>query len=55
MLGALCQRYPEIDIELEITNREKIVERLRGNQDDLYIMSYPPDDLDIVTHPFSEK
>ena len=55
MLGAFCQRYPEIDIELEITNREKIVERLRGNQDDLYIMSYPPDDLDIVTHPFLEN
>jgi DNA-binding transcriptional LysR family regulator len=55
MLGAFCQRYPEIDIELEIANREKIVERLRGNQDDLYIMSYPPEDLDIVTHPFLEN
>lgn len=55
MLGAFCQRYPEIDIELEIANREKIVERLRCNQDDLYIMSYPPDDLDIVTHPFLDN
>jgi DNA-binding transcriptional LysR family regulator len=55
MLGAFCQRYPEIDIELEIANREKIVQRLRGNQDDLYIMSYPPDDLDIVTHPFLDN
>ena len=36
MLGAFCKRYPEIDIELEIANREKIVERLRNNQDDLY-------------------
>ena len=55
MLGAFCRRYPDITIELEIANREKIVQRLRGNQDDLYIMSYPPDDLDIVTHPFLDN
>jgi DNA-binding transcriptional LysR family regulator len=51
MLGAFCQRYPEIDIELEIANRGKIVDRLRGNEDDLYVMSYPPEDMDIVTQP----
>ncbi len=55
MLGTFCQHYPEIDIELEIANREKIVERLRNNQDDLYVMSYPPDDLDITTHPFLDN
>jgi len=30
MLGAFCRRFPDIDIELEIGNREKIVERLRN-------------------------
>lgn len=55
MLGAFCQRYPDIDIELEIANRAKIVERLRNNQDDLYVMSYPPDDLDIVRLPFLDN
>jgi DNA-binding transcriptional LysR family regulator len=55
MLGAFCQRYPELDIELEIANREKIVERLRGNQDDLYVMSYPPENVDIVSLPFLEN
>ncbi|MBS1145656.1 MAG: LysR family transcriptional regulator [Proteobacteria bacterium] len=55
MLGAFCQRYPDIDIELEIANREKIVDRLRNNQDDLYVMSYPPEDLDIVRLPFLDN
>ena len=55
MLGTFCQHYPDIDIELEIANREKIVERLRSNQDDLYVMSYPPEDLDITTHPFLDN
>ena len=52
MLGAFCQRYPEIAIELEIANREKIVARLRDNEDDLYVMSHPPVDMDLVIRPF---
>ncbi len=55
MLGAFCQRFPEIDIELEIANRGKIVDRLRGNEDDLYVMSYPPEDMDIVTLPILDN
>lgn len=55
MLGAFCRRYPDIDIELEIANREKIIERLRNNQDDIYVMSYPPDNLDIVRLPFLDN
>jgi DNA-binding transcriptional LysR family regulator len=55
MLGAFCQRYPEIELELEITNRQKVIERLRANQDDLYVMSYPPDDVDIVSHTFLDN
>jgi LysR family transcriptional regulator, low CO2-responsive transcriptional regulator len=55
MLGNFYRRYPDIDIELEIANRQKIVERVYGNQDDLYIMSYPPEQLDIVSHPFLDN
>jgi DNA-binding transcriptional LysR family regulator len=55
MLGDFYRRYPDIDIELEIANRQRIVERLLGNQDDLYVMSYPPDNLDIVSHPFLDN
>ncbi|MBP5997225.1 MAG: LysR family transcriptional regulator [Azonexus sp.] len=55
MLGDFYRRYPDIDIELEIANRQRIVERLHGNQDDLYIMSYPPEQLDIVSHPFLDN
>lgn len=55
MLGAFCQRYPEIDIELEVANRARIVERLRANEDDLYIMSFPPEELDVVATPFLDN
>ena len=55
MLGNFYRRYPDIDIELEIGNRQKIVERLFDNQDDLYVMSYPPEHLDIVSYPFLDN
>ena len=51
MLGNFCRRYPDIDIELEVANRARIVERLRANEDDLYIMSFPPEELDVVARP----
>lgn len=55
MLGAFCQRYPDIDIELEVANRARIVERLRANEDDLYIMSFPPEEVDVVATPFLDN
>lgn len=55
MLGAFCRRHPHIDVQLEITNRAGVVARMRGNEDDLYIMSLPPNDLDIVVRPFLDN
>lgn len=45
LLGGFCERYPEIDISLEVLNRDHVVNRLRANLDDLYVMSQPPADL----------
>lgn len=55
LLGPFCQLYPGIDISLEITNHERLLERLSDNQDDLYILSQPPQNLDIACHPFLEN
>ncbi len=45
LLGSFCKLHPGIDISLEILNRDHVIARLRGNLDDLYVMSMPPDDL----------
>ena len=50
LLGAFSKMYPEVDIALEVQNREGILRRLRENRDDFCIMSIPPDDIDIVRH-----
>lgn len=55
ILGDFCARYPEIDIALEVLNRDGVVERLREHRDDLYILSQPPVDLPVARHPFLDN
>lgn len=55
LLGPFCQLYPGIDIALQVTNHEGILERMNGNMDDLYIMSQVPEHLDINCQPFLEN
>lgn len=52
ILGSFCRRHPDVDVALEVLNRDGVVQRLRGNQDDLYIMSMPPGDMDIEKDVF---
>lgn len=55
LLGPFCERYPGIDVKLEVANREAVIERLARNEDDLYIMGSPPPQFDIASHPFLEN
>lgn len=52
ILGTFCAKYPQIDISLEILNRDGVVKRLEENLDDLYIMSQPPLHMDIEDEVF---
>jgi LysR family transcriptional regulator, low CO2-responsive transcriptional regulator len=54
-IAPFCQLYPGIDVALEITNHERVLERLGENLDDLYIISKIPDRLDVALHPFLEN
>ncbi len=55
LLGPFCDRYPGIDVRLEVANREAVVERLARGEDDLYIMTSPPQHFDIAMRPFLEN
>lgn len=52
LLGSFCTQYPDIDIALEVLNRDGVVQRLQGNLDDLYIMSMPPPNMDLADQVF---
>lgn len=44
VLGHFKQRYPGMQISLKVSNRERILERLVANEDDLYIMGQKPEE-----------
>jgi LysR family transcriptional regulator, low CO2-responsive transcriptional regulator len=55
ILGPFCQRYPGIDISLTVTNHQFIMEGMMTNQNDLYILSQLPEEVDVQSHPFLEN
>ncbi len=55
LLGLFCQVYPGIEVALKVTNREEALERLMSNEDDLYILGQPPEELDVESVPFLEN
>ncbi|MBN8763751.1 MAG: LysR family transcriptional regulator [Thiobacillus sp. 63-78] len=55
LLGPFCQAHSGVDVSLKVSNRERVLERLAGNQDDLYILGQPPEDIDAMAEPFLEN
>lgn len=47
LLGPFCQRYPGIDIQFTVANRQQIIDRLDQGLDDFYVFSHLPESLDI--------
>lgn len=52
LVGTFCRRYPDIEVSLEVLNRDGVVRRLRESLDDLYVMSMPPDDIELDDQVF---
>ncbi|MDD3759651.1 MAG: LysR substrate-binding domain-containing protein [Acidithiobacillus sp.] len=55
LLGAFCAAHPGIEAHLEIVNRNSILERLRENLDDVYIMGQVPEEIDGIAQPFLDN
>ncbi len=49
MLAAFVQKYPGIEVSLQIHHRETLLERMAHNTDDLYIFGNPPPQSDAVS------
>lgn len=55
LLGSFCQRYPGIDISLKVTNHQEIQQRMINNEDDLYVVSHPHKDIDLISQSFLDN
>ena len=52
LIAAFCQRHPEVKVTLDVSNREHILARLADSEKDLAIMGRPPEESNLVAHPF---
>lgn len=55
LLGGFCAAHPGIDVAMVVGNRENLLQRLAGNQDDLYIMGQPPEQVDVISEAFADN
>lgn len=55
LLGGFCAAHPGIEVAMVVGNRENLLQRLAGNEDDLYIMGQPPEQMDVVCEPFADN
>lgn len=53
VLGGFCDEYPEIDVSLKVTNRERVLERIAQGEDDLFVLGQVPDEGGLVAIPFA--
>jgi len=51
-LGQFCEQFPGVDVALKVTNRERLIERMAQNLDDLYIMGRPPESKEVTFEPY---
>jgi len=55
ILGKFCQQYPGVDVSLKVSNRERVLQRMSENEDDLSIFGQPPEGVPTVAEPFLEN
>ncbi|MFT5806787.1 MAG: DNA-binding transcriptional LysR family regulator [Moritella dasanensis] len=55
LLGPFCEQFPDVDIQLNIGNREKTIARMKQGIDDFYVFSHPPQDIDAQSLEFLDN
>jgi len=53
VLGSFSNEYPEIDVYLKVTNRDRVLESIAEGEDDLYVMGQIPSNYDLACFPFA--
>lgn len=55
LLGAFSRSYPGVEIRLEVSNRETVLERLAGNEAELAIMGRVPQGMNVTGTAFTRN
>lgn len=52
LLGPFSLAYPQVDITVEVGNRQQLLNRFEQHEDDIYVFSHPPTDEGVLAAPF---
>lgn len=55
LLAKFCRQHPNINVILQVANRDAVLKQLADNNTDLAIMGQPPEGLDIEAEPFMDN
>ncbi len=55
LLGAFIRQHPDVEPILKVTNRSRVLERLKSNEDDLLIMGQVPVEFAVEAQPFVDN
>jgi len=55
LLAAFHQRYPGIGLQLDVTNRERLIHQLRENAVDMVLMGQPPQAVEVESEAFMDN
>ena len=54
LLGEFSQLHKGIEVSLKVTNRDRVIDRMQVNEDDIYMMGQAPsDELKVEAFPFA--
>ena len=55
LLSAFHKEYPGIQLELDVTNREKLIQMLVDNSVDMVLMGQPPENVEVECEAFMDN
>lgn len=55
LLAEFCHRFPKVQVSLDVTNRERLLEALADNSTDLVIMGMPPASMELTAESFMDN
>mgnify|MGYP000627829828 CR=1 FL=1 len=55
LLGVFHERFPDVTVSLDVTNRETLLQQLNENAVDLVVMGQPPEWADLEAGTFMEN
>ena len=55
LMAAFHKAYPGIDLELDVANRERLIQLLVANSVDMVLMGQPPDNVEVESEAFMQN